>query len=59
MSHLKTEYLSRIKGRRSWYIRKRSYDTATGMKTIAYNLMIISNMKARDRPREIKKIVSC
>jgi transposase len=42
-----------------WYIRKRSYDTATNLKTIAYNLMVISNMEAGDRSREIKKIVSC
>ena len=41
------------------YIRKRSYDTARGLKTIAYNNMVISNMEAGDRPREIKKIVSC
>ena len=27
-----------------WYIKKRSYDTAIGLKAIAYNLMIISNI---------------
>jgi hypothetical protein len=42
-----------------WYIGKRSYDTATNLKTIAYNHMVISNIEAGDRSREIKKIVSC
>ena len=27
-----------------WYVRNRSYDTAIGLKAIAYNLMIISNI---------------
>ncbi len=42
-----------------WYIRKRSYDTAIGLKAIAYNLMVISNIEAGQKPREIMKIVSC
>ena len=42
-----------------WYIKKRSYDTAIGLKSIAYNLMIISNIKMGNKPREIMKIVSC
>ncbi len=42
-----------------WYTRNRSYDTAIGLKAIAYNLMVVSNMEAGERPREIMKIVSC
>jgi hypothetical protein len=42
-----------------WYVRNRSYDTAIGLKAIAYNLMIISNIKMGNKPREIMKIVSC
>ena len=42
-----------------WYTRNRSYDTAIGLKTIAYNLMIVSNIKTGNKPREIMKIVSC
>jgi hypothetical protein len=42
-----------------WYVRNRSFDTAIGLKTIAYNLMIVSNIKMGNRPREIMKIVSC
>ena len=42
-----------------WYNRNRSYDTAIGLKAIAYNLMIISNIKMGNKPREIMKIVSC
>ena len=41
------------------YVRNRSYDTAIGLKAIAYNLMIVSNVKAGEKPREIMKIVSC
>ena len=37
----------------------RDYDTAIGLKTIAYNLMVISNMKLGEKPREIMKIVIC
>ena len=42
-----------------WFTRNRSYDAAIGLKAIAYNLMIISNIKTGNRPREIMKIVSC
>jgi hypothetical protein len=42
-----------------WYNRNRSYDTAMGLKAIAYNLMVISNIEAGEKPREIMKIVSC
>ena len=41
------------------YTRNRFYDTAIGLKVIAYNLMVISNIKTGNRPREIMKIVSC
>ncbi|GGM76587.1 hypothetical protein GCM10007108_13330 [Thermogymnomonas acidicola] len=42
-----------------WYTRNRSYDIAIGLKAIAYNLVVVSNMKAGEKPREIMKIVSC
>ena len=42
-----------------WYTRNRSYDSAIDLKAIAYNLMIISNIKTGNRRREIMKIVSC
>ena len=42
-----------------WYIVNRDYDTAIDLKTIAYNLMIISNRELREKPREILKIVNC
>ena len=42
-----------------WYTHNRSYDHAVGFKIIAYNLMIISNILSGERPRKIKKIVSC
>ena len=42
-----------------WYTSNRSYDAAVGLKAIAYNLMIISNVEAGEKPREIMKIVSC
>ncbi|MGP6206838.1 hypothetical protein ACNF42_02215 [Cuniculiplasma sp. SKW3] len=44
-----------------WYIRKRSYDTATFLKTIAYNLTVTPYMKMADRPREIKnrQLLNC
>ena len=49
----------KIKTENIWYVRNRSYDTAMGLKAIAYNLMIISNIKMGNKPREIMKIVSC
>ncbi|MGP6207393.1 hypothetical protein ACNF42_05120 [Cuniculiplasma sp. SKW3] len=42
-----------------WYTLSRSYDTAIGLKIITCNLMVISNTETGDKPREIKKIVSC
>ena len=42
-----------------WYTRNRSFHTAIGLKAIAYNLMIVSNIKMGNKPREIMKIVSC
>ena len=34
-------------------------DHAIGFKIIAYNLMVISNILSGERPRKIKRIVSC
>ena len=34
-------------------------DSAMGLKAIAYNLMVVSNMKSGEKAREIKKIVVC
>ena len=48
-----------MKAENIWYTMSRSYDTAIGLKIIAYNLMVISNMEAGEKPRGIKKIVSC
>ena len=48
-----------IRAENIWYVSKRSYDTAIGLKAIAYNLMIVSNIKMGNKPREIMKIVSC
>jgi IS4 transposase len=42
-----------------WYTKDRDYDTAAGLKVIAYNLMVISNIESGEKPREIMKIVSC
>ena len=42
-----------------WYVKNRDYDTAMGLKAIAYNLMVVSNMKSGEKAREIKKIVVC
>ena len=42
-----------------WYTNNRDYDTAIGLKTIANNLMIISNRELGEKPREIIKIVNC
>jgi hypothetical protein len=49
----------KIKTENIWYVRNRSHDTANALKAIAYNLMIISNIKTGNRRREIMKIVSC
>ena len=42
-----------------WNTHNRSYDHAVGFNIIAYNLMVISNILSGERPRRIKKIVSC
>ena len=40
---LKNRYKSEGDAENIWYNRNRSYDTAMGLKAIAYNLMVISN----------------
>ena len=40
-------------------MKNRNYDTTVGLKAIAYNLMIVSNMKTGNRSREIMKITVC
>ena len=40
-------------------MRNRSYDTAMGLKIIAYNLMVISNIELGEKARAINKIVVC
>ena len=42
-----------------WYVSNRDYDNAIGLKAIAYNLMVTSNIETGEKPREIMKIVSC
>ena len=42
-----------------WYTMNRYYDHTIGFKIIAYNLMVISNILSGERPRKIKRIVSC
>ena len=39
-----------------YYVKNRDYDRAIGLKILSYNLMVISNMKIGERPREIMKI---
>jgi len=41
------------------YVKKRNYDTATCLKIIAYNLMVISNIDLGEKARAINKIVVC
>ena len=48
---MKAEYI--------WYTVNRDYDTAIGLKAIAYNLMVISNRVLGEKPRRIMKIVNC
>ncbi|WP_241761869.1 hypothetical protein [Thermoplasma acidophilum] len=40
-----------------WYVKNRDYDTADGLKAIAYNLMIVSNIRTGERTREIMTII--
>ena len=42
-----------------WYVKNRDYDIAMGLKAIAFNLVIVSNMKSGEKAWEIKKIVVC
>ena len=42
-----------------WYVSNRDYDNIIGLKAIAYNLMVISNIELGYSRREIMKIVSC
>ena len=42
-----------------WHVSNRDYDNIIGLKVIAYNLMVISNIELGDSRREIMKIVSC
>jgi len=42
-----------------WYTKNRDYDTIIGLKTIAYNLMVISNMELGETLRSMMKIVVC
>jgi len=41
------------------YVKERNYDTAMGLKIIAYNLMVISNIEMGETSRSINKIVVC
>lgn len=40
-----------------WYNRNRNYDTTIGLKAIAYNRMVASNIETGEKPGEIMKIV--
>ena len=42
-----------------WYVSNREYDMEIGLKVIAYNLTVVSNIEYGDNRREIMKIVSC
>ena len=42
-----------------WHVRNRDYDNADGSGILAYNLMLVSNIRMGENPREIMKIVSC
>lgn len=42
-----------------WYVKNRDYVTAIDLIDIAYNLIVVSNMKSGEKAREIKKIVVC
>jgi SRSO17 transposase len=42
-----------------WHVSNRDYDNIIGLKVIAYNLMVISNIELGNNRREIMKIVSC
>ena len=42
-----------------WHVRNRDYDNAVGLRILVYNLMLVSNIRMGENPREIMKIVSC
>ncbi|WP_298277056.1 hypothetical protein [Ferroplasma sp.] len=48
-----------MKAEHIWHTVNRDYDTAIGLKTIVYNLMVISNRELGEKPRKIMKIVNC
>ena len=48
-----------LKAENIWYTNNKDYDIAIALKAIVYNLMVISNRKLGEKPREIKKIVIC
>lgn len=48
-----------MKTKNIWYTSNRDYDVAIGRKAIAYNLVVVSNIEAGERPKEMMKIVSC
>ena len=42
-----------------WYASNRDYHNIIGLRVVAYNLMVVSNIELGDNRREIMKIVSC
>jgi hypothetical protein len=42
-----------------WYVRNSNYDTAMGLKIIAYNMMVISSIELGEMPRAMSKIAVC
>ncbi len=54
-----TESIGAVDVEYIWDPVNRDCDTAIGLITIAYNLMIISNTEIGEKPRRIMKIVSC
>lgn len=48
-----------MKSENIWYVRNRSYDSAIGPKTIAYNHMLVSNIELGENSREVIKNVAC
>ena len=42
-----------------WHVSNRDYDNIIGLKVIAYNLIVISNIELGNNRREIMKIISC
>ena len=48
-----------MKAENRWYAKNRNYDTAIGLKIIAFNLIVVSNIEKGKKSREIMKIVSC